>query len=153
MKFTEGYWLRSERSNPLYAAQAYLAEEIPGGMRILAPANKITGRAATIDQPALTIEFTAAEENVIKVRIRHFQGYDAREPRFDVTESTVPCSVKIDDKEAVLTTGEVTLRVKMHDDWLMTFEAKGKVITSCGFRNLGYMRWDRKPSTMFCDEN
>ena len=153
MKFTEGYWLRSERSNPLYAAQAYATEEIPGGMRVLAPANRITGRAATIDQPALTVDFTAAAENVIKVRIRHFQGYDAHEPRFDVTEMSVPYAVSIDEKEAVLTTGEVTLRVKMNDEWLMTFEADGKVVTSCGFRNLGYMRWDRQPSTMFCADN
>ena len=153
MKFTEGYWLRSERSNPLYAAQAYTAEEIPGGMRVLAPANKITGRAATIDQPAITVEFTAAAENVIKVRVRHFHGYDPHEPRFDVTETTVPYTVSISEETAVLTTGDVTLRVKMHDEWLMTFEANGKVITSCGFRNLGYMRWDRQPSTMFCADN
>ncbi|MBQ6503451.1 MAG: alpha-xylosidase [Flexilinea sp.] len=153
MKFTEGYWLRSERSNPIYAAQAYLAEEIPGGMRILAPANKITGRAATIDQPALTVEFTAAGANVIKVRVRHFQGDDSHEPRFEVTESPADYTVSISEKEAVLTVDDVCLRVKMHDDWLVTFEANGKVITSCGFRNLGYMRWDKKPSTMFCDED
>ena len=34
-----------------------------------------------------------------------------------------------------------------------SFEADGKVLTSCGFRNLGYMRWDRQPSTMFPEAN
>ncbi len=37
MKFTEGYWLRSERANILYASQAYEVREIDGGMRVLAP--------------------------------------------------------------------------------------------------------------------
>lgn len=31
MKFTEGYWLRSEKANILYASQAYEVQEIPGG--------------------------------------------------------------------------------------------------------------------------
>ena len=31
MKFTEGYWLRSERSNALYASQAYSVERIENG--------------------------------------------------------------------------------------------------------------------------
>ena len=37
MKFTEGYWLRSERTNGLFAAHAFAVEKIPGGMRVLAP--------------------------------------------------------------------------------------------------------------------
>lgn len=41
MKFTEGYWLRSERANGLFAAEGYAVEKIPGGMRILAPIKKI----------------------------------------------------------------------------------------------------------------
>ena len=31
MKFTEGYWLRSERANGLFATQAYAVDKIPGG--------------------------------------------------------------------------------------------------------------------------
>ena len=34
-----------------------------------------------------------------------------------------------------------------------SFEADGKMLTSCGFRNLGYMRWDRQPSTMLPEAN
>ena len=31
MKFTEGYWLRSERANGLFAAEGYTVDRIPGG--------------------------------------------------------------------------------------------------------------------------
>ena len=32
MKFTEGYWLPSEKANASHAMQAYEVEQIPGGM-------------------------------------------------------------------------------------------------------------------------
>lgn len=70
MKFTEGYWLRSERANSLYAMQACEVEEIPGGMRILNAVGPVDSRGATLNMPTITIEFTAAAENVIFVRDR-----------------------------------------------------------------------------------
>ena len=47
MKFTEGYWLRSERANGLFATQAYAVDKIPGGMRIVAPTGAINHRGDT----------------------------------------------------------------------------------------------------------
>ena len=41
MKFTEGYWLPSEKANASHAMQAYEVEQIPGGMRILATTRPI----------------------------------------------------------------------------------------------------------------
>ena len=41
MKFTEGYWLTSERANSVSAAEAYKIEKIPGGMRVLATTKEI----------------------------------------------------------------------------------------------------------------
>ena len=45
MKFTEGYWEKNERANASYAMQAFTAEAIPGGMRIVSPFRQITDRA------------------------------------------------------------------------------------------------------------
>lgn len=42
MKFTEGYWEKNERANASYAMQAFTAEAIPGGMRIVSPFRQIT---------------------------------------------------------------------------------------------------------------
>lgn len=51
MKFTEGYWLASEKAHPIYAAQAYEVEKIPGGMRVLATSRKIESRGQTLNVP------------------------------------------------------------------------------------------------------
>ncbi len=152
MKFTEGYWLRSERANALYAMQVYTAEEIPNGLRIIAPAAKITGRAATVDQPTLTMEFTSAGENIIRVKGWHFEAYNPHEARFDIHEEPQPVKVEINENEAILYAGNVSVHVTLKD-FGYRFEAEGKVLTSCGFRNFGYIRWNRQPSTMFPEPN
>lgn len=48
MKFTEGYWLPSEKANASHAMQAYEVEQIPGGMRILATTRPIEHRGMTL---------------------------------------------------------------------------------------------------------
>ena len=80
MKFTEGYWLRSEKANILYASQAYEVQEIPGGMRVLAPVGTISSRGATLNMPTITLEFTSPVENMISVRSWHHEGYGKKEP-------------------------------------------------------------------------
>ena len=51
-----------------------------------------------------------------------------------------------------MTAGEVSVRVDL-ERWGYSFWAKGKRLTGCGFRNLGYIRWGKQPSTMFPREN
>ena len=46
MKFTEGYWEKSERANASHAMQAFTVEKIPHGMRMVSPFHMITDRAA-----------------------------------------------------------------------------------------------------------
>ncbi len=152
MKFTEGYWLRSERANGLYAAQAYLIEEIENGMRVSAPTGKVASRGDTLNMPVITIEFKAAAENVISVRAWHYEAYDKKEPRYEKTESPCETSFFMNEEEAVLTAGKVSVHVD-RKNWGYRFMAEGKLLTSCGFRNLGYIRWDKKPSSMFPQEN
>ena len=152
MKFTEGYWLRSERANILYASQAYDVREIDGGMRVLAPVGIINSRGATLNMPTITIEFTAPGENMIAVHAWHHEGYEKREPVCPKRENRQPVSVTITDEEAVMTAGKITVRVNRRE-WGYRFEADGRVLTSCGFHNLGYARWDRTPSTMLPEDN
>lgn len=152
MKFTEGYWLRSESVQASYASQAFTVEEIPGGMRVVAPERVIKNRADAMNVSTITIDFTATGENVILVKAVHYQAYDRKEPRFPLHEKSVPVRVTITDREAVMETQDVTVRVN-REEWSYRFEAGGKVITSCGFRNLGYMRMGKEPSTMFAKNN
>ena len=147
MKFTEGYWLRSERANGLYAAQAYRIERTADGMRVVAPVGEIRSRGDTLNMATITVEFRAAAKDVIAVRAWHYEGYNRRDPRFEKKESYCDPGFWEDEEEAVLTAGRLSVRVSKKE-WGYSFWAEGKMLTSCGFRNLGYMRWARKPASM-----
>ncbi|MCP1103002.1 alpha-D-xyloside xylohydrolase [Aequitasia blattaphilus] len=152
MKFTEGYWERNERANAIYASQAYSIEKIPGGMRMVAPVRKITDRAGALDVSTITTEFTANRENVISVRSYHFEGYEKREPRFELFEEPQNVHVEISDEEAVMTVGKMKVRIN-REDFAFSFEGDGRHLTGCGFRNLGYMQYDRTVMTKFPEDN
>lgn len=48
--------------------------------------------------------------------------------------------------------GRMTVRVDLKD-FKITYEAGGKVLTNIGFRNLGYMQYDRATLTKFPEPN
>lgn len=152
MKFTEGYWLRSERAHGLYAAQAYEMQPTEGGMRILAPTGRIDSRGDTLNMPVITLEFTATGKNRIKVRAWHFEGYNTHAPLFETHEERAAVKVLETEDEFLMETGDLTVRVN-RKNFSYCFEAGGKKITECGFKNLGYIRWDRQPSTMLPRKN
>ena len=56
MKFTEGYWEKNERANAIHAAQAFIVEKIPHGMKVVAPTRVITDRAGALDVSTITTE-------------------------------------------------------------------------------------------------
>ena len=152
MKFTEGYWLRSENVQASYAAQAFTVEKIDNGMRVLAPERPIMSRADALDQTVMQIDFVSAGHNDIAVNVIHYKAYDNKEPRYSLNISPEPVDVEISDDEAVMKAGDITVRVD-REKWGYSFEADGKILTTSGFRNTGYMRWNKRPSTMFYGED
>lgn len=153
MKFTEGYWLRSERANGYFAAEAFTVDPIPGGMHIVAPIGKINSRGDALNMPTITIEFVAVGPETISVKAWHYEGYDTNLPEFEKNETIyTDVSLNITDEEALLDTGVLKVRVN-RKDFAYSFEADGKVLTTCSFRNLGYMRWNKQLSTMMPEAN
>ncbi len=152
MKFTEGYWLRSERVQASYGSQAFKVERIDHGMRILAPERPILSRADALDQTVLTLEFVSFHKNDIRVTIRHYDAYDIHPAGFELQTSPEEVSVEVNDDEALMKAGEITVHVNRKNcDYY--FEADGRRLTGSGFRNFGYIRYDKKPSTMFSEEH
>ena len=99
MKFTEGYWLRSENVAPSYATQGFKVEKIANGMRVLAPERPILSRADALDLAVLQLDFVSAGHNDIAVTVTHYKGYDTKEPRYVLNYSPDPVSVDISEEE------------------------------------------------------
>lgn len=101
MKFTDGYWLRSENVQASYAMQAFTVEKIPYGLRIAAPERPIRSRSDSLDITVLYLEFTAQGTNDIEMKVTHFSGYDTHEPRFELTPHPFEPETAVTEKEAV----------------------------------------------------
>ncbi len=147
MKYTEGYWLRKESIQASFAMQAFQVRPIENGMRVTAPERPILSRADALDQTVLTIDFVSAGHNDIAVTLYHDMGYRSYEPRFALRTCPDPVEVRIDDKEAVMTAGDITVRVD-RKTCACRFEAEGRLLTSSGFRNTGYLRVGKQPMSL-----
>lgn len=152
MKFTEGYWERNESANAVYASQAFIVEEIMNGMKVIAPVKVIESRGGALDVVTITIEFTSTADNIIGVRTYHYEAYESHEALFEKYTNPLKVEVTIGEEEAVMKAGVMTVRVN-RKEWSYQFEANGKMLTSCGFRNLGYMQFNRKIATKFPKDN
>ena len=80
MKFTEGYWLLSERTNGQFASQAYHIEAMENGLRVVAPTSPVLSRGDTLNRPTITIEFLAVSPEVISVRAWHYEATGRERP-------------------------------------------------------------------------
>lgn len=150
MKFTDGYWLRSENVQASFASQAFTVEKIPHGMRIAAPERPIRSRADALDITVLYIDLVSAGHNDIAMTTTHYMAYDSKEPRFELSENPDEVEISIDDKEAVMKAGDMTVRVD-RETCAISFEAEGRRLTGTNFRNIGYMRVNKKPSKLRMD--
>lgn len=146
MKFTEGYWLMREDVQASFASQAFTIEEIPNGMRITASERPVHSRADSLDISVVYIDFVSAGHNDIEVTTTHFEGYDSKEPRFDLERNPDETSVEITDEKAVMSAGDIKVIVT-RDPFSFYFEAKGKRLTGAGYHNFGYMRTAKEPTT------
>lgn len=144
MKFTDGYWLQKKNVQASFAMQAFTVEEIPNGMRIAAPERPIHSRADALDITVLYLDIVSARHNDIAVTLTHHAAYETKEPRFDLSYEPDEVTVEINEKEAVMKAGDMTVRVD-RETCAIRFEAYGKLLTGTFFRNLGYMRVNRKP--------
>ncbi len=144
MKYTEGYWLQRESVKASFASQAFTVRPIENGMRVTAPERPILTRADALDLTVLTIDFVSAGHNDIAVTLYHDMGYESGEPRFALNTDPDPVEVTVTDEEAVMKAGDITVTVD-RKTCAYRFEAGGRLLTSSGFRNTGYLRVNKKP--------
>ena len=111
MKFTEGYWLRSEKANILYASQAYEVQEIPGGMRVLAPVGYISSRGRHAEHAYDHSGVHRAHGEHHSSESLASRGAMKREPVCPKHPQAQAVQVEIGEEEAVMTAGKVSVHV------------------------------------------
>jgi len=140
MKFTDGYWRIRDGIETHFAASAIEAEQQGNELVVYAPERKITRRTDPLNMPLITVRYSSPMRNVIRVRISHFEGTVDRGPHFPLEiDSSFKPVIRITEKEAVLESGELSLRVEQDENWNNTFSGGGKYLTGNTVKSSGYM--------------
>lgn len=152
MKFTEGYWEKNEKANAVYAVQAFTIDKTPHGLKVICPVRTVSQRADALDISTITIEFSSIRRDVISVRAYHYEAYEKREPRFKLNEDWQEVDTFINDDYARMDSGKMSVIIR-RNPFAIEYWADNKLLTTCSWRNLGYMQYDRKISTKFPENN
>jgi alpha-D-xyloside xylohydrolase len=140
MKFTDGQWLLRPGMSVHYATEAHDLTIESGKLVVHAPVRPIRHRGDTLQGPLLTVTLSSPLPDVVRVRIEHFAGAQARGPVIPLVP-TQDAEVQIEQSPegATLTSGGLTTRVKKAS-WEVSFEAGGRVLTRSGWRGMGYVQ-------------
>lgn len=139
MKFTDGYWQIRKGMTPHYAAQVHDLETDSASVTVYAPTKKLQGRGDTLNLPLLTVRFSSPMENIIRVKIVHHKGTKPAKPEFELYEQPNDVKITNDENLATLTSGGLTARIHKGEDWLVEFIGENKVLTSSGWRAVGFV--------------
>nr|NLD41073.1 alpha-xylosidase [Actinomycetales bacterium] len=125
MKFTAGYWAVRPGFSLLRGLHIVDVREEEGGLAALVSTKRIEGRGDTLNRPVLRVLLRAVAEGVIGVTVSHHRGGVDRPPAFTLTGDGVVPQIG----ERHLTAGSLTARFAA-DEWGLTFEEGGRVVTS-----------------------
>nr|AGS51526.1 alpha-xylosidase [uncultured bacterium contig00004] len=145
MKFTNGFWSIRDNIEPHFAACAIEPEIRDNELVVYAPERWIRHRGDTLNAQLLTIRYSSPIENVIKVRVSHFEGIEDKGPHFETHgtcepggASKVKTNVRITDGKAVLESGKLSVSVEINS-WNNCFYGDGKLLTKNLYKSTGYM--------------
>ena len=104
MKFTQGYWMIRQTYIMSYATHAVRVTKTDRAMQVISACRPITNRGAILDGGTLTVTFTAPRKNIIRVKVTHFAGTPARDPKFETFEEDVIPEMSEDEMLKLLAT-------------------------------------------------
>lgn len=146
MKFTNGFWVTKDAITSNYAVQAYEAEKKDGELIVYAPCRSVKTRGDTLGMPLLTIRYSSPAENVIRVKIAHFEGAVKKGPHFRINEEeNIKTQTSVTEKIAIFKTGDLEVRVNRGDSWKVEYFAKDECLTKSESKSTGFMQKHSEP--------
>ncbi|RZQ61478.1 alpha-xylosidase [Amycolatopsis suaedae] len=137
MKFTDGHWLLREGVEAAYPVEVLDVETTPGALRVHAPTYPVRHRLDLQKGPVLTLDVSAPRPDVVGIRLTHFAGGAAARPRFELfPDGRADAVVSADDDTAVLTSGELSVRISRAEPWRVEFVAGDRTLTTSGARDM-----------------
>ena len=139
MRFSDGMWLLRPGVNACYPVEVESATADSGQLIVWATTIPVAGRGDTINRPLLKFTFISPSEGVIGVRVEHFTGALPVRPAFALNETDFVPQIQIDEKEACLISGSLTVKIARRGPWAVRFFDGQRFLTGSTGRSLAYL--------------
>jgi alpha-D-xyloside xylohydrolase len=144
MKFSNGCWLQKEGCECFSPQQVFSSKIGKDRVTLCAPTTRINHRGDTLGGVNLTIQISSPMPEVIRVQTHHYLGVVKKSPEFElIIENNSTMEVEEDDDRIIVKSGNLKLIITKQN-WSMTYEREGEVLTKSSFRDLAYMKTDWK---------
>lgn len=128
MKFTNGYWMNREEYQIDSPMEAYDAQKEGNSLKVFAPFKRVLSRGDQLNLGATTITLTSPIENVIGVKLEHFDSED-HGPSFKINNLNPKVDIQVKDKMASLESSDLKVSLPLNEDFLMKFTANNHLVT------------------------
>ncbi|QYR23246.1 alpha-xylosidase [Paenibacillus sp. sptzw28] len=149
MKFTDGNWLIRDGYNVLGAVQAHDFDQQDGKLTAYVSPRPIVTRSNMLDTMLLTVKFHSPLPGVVGVKLIHHAGVMERGPVFELTEQTGDhVAIEEHEEAVILTSGELTVRIRKGPDWGVDFYRGSERITGSAQKSMAYITGPDKQAYM-----
>lgn len=140
MKFTDGYWQSKEGVklyNPAEIRDVKIDEK---SIKVFAACRAVRHRGDTLNEPLVTVEYSSPMRDIIRVKTVHHKGKRKIGPEFQLNQDTeVKVKINEDESEAVLTSGNLSVKINKSCGWKIDYIYKGRRITGNAPRSTAYI--------------
>ncbi|WP_353613754.1 alpha-xylosidase [Mangrovibacter phragmitis] len=141
MKISDGNWLIQPGLALIHPLQMFEAQQQGNELVVYAAPRDVRERAWQLDTPLFTLRFFSPQTGIIGVRIEHFQGSVACGPDYPLqADSSTPVTIENNETCAMLTSGNLSVRVSKGEFWALDFLRDGERITGSQVKNNGYVQ-------------
>ncbi|WP_068496545.1 alpha-xylosidase [Paenibacillus kribbensis] len=139
MKFTDGYWLVRKGYEIQNPAEIRDIVTDDASMTVYAATHRIEHKGDTLNGALLKVTYSSPMPNVIRVRLNHHKGRVHLGPDFEIHTLPTEVDIAVDENEAVLKSGDLSVRVGRGKSWDVGFYVGDRKITGSGHRGPGYI--------------
>jgi len=138
MKFTNGYWLMREGVTQYFLSDVRDTETNGERVTLYVAPWKIHNRGQTLGGPLLTLSFTSPKENILHIRMSHYEGAVRRTPSFEYTDDRFPVGYQDGENEIVVSSGKLAAYINK-ETFQIEYRYDGRFLTASVPRQMAYM--------------
>ncbi len=131
MKFTNGFWLIKEEYSPLFCIE-YFDHTFDGeNLYVYACSKHVEDRGSILNTSVLKVKFFSPLDDVIGVKLTHFEGQKETLPTFKLNKTNTKISFNETEDLLIFSSGDLRAEIsKKPNDWNIKYYRNNTLLTS-----------------------